>query len=224
MGLFDRIFRRQEKRPVVQFINEQTGAFTSTCGDAYSNDIYRGAVDAIARNMGKLKGSHVLKYADHNEIEGDCKLNRLLQVRPNPYMSAYDFLYKLATHYYLYNNAFALLCRDERGNITGIYPITATGVDMLSDAQGSLYCRFYFKSGQQSIFPYRDIIHLRRNFNSDSLLGDDNRALFPALELAHTQNEGIISGIKAGANIRGILKYTQIMSPEKLKEEKAAYQ
>jgi len=144
-------------------------------------------------------------------------------VRPNPYMSAYDFLYKLATHYYLYNNAFALLCRDERGNIAGIYPITATGVDMLSDAQGSLYCRFYFKSGQQSIFPYRDIIHLRRNFNSDSLLGDDNRALFPALELAHTQNEGIISGIKAGANIRGILKYTQIMSPEKLKEEKAAF-
>ena len=41
MGLFDRIFRRQEKRPVVQFINEQTGAFTSNCGDAYSNDIYR---------------------------------------------------------------------------------------------------------------------------------------------------------------------------------------
>ena len=64
---------------------------------------------------------------------------------------------------------------------------------------------------------------MRRNFNSDSLLGDDNRALFPALELAHTQNEGIISGIKAGANIRGILKYTQIMSPEKLKEEKAAF-
>ena len=61
-------------------------------------------------------------------------------------MSAYDFLYKLATHYYLYNNAFALLCRDERGNIAGIYPITATGVDMLSDAQGSLYCRFYLKA------------------------------------------------------------------------------
>ena len=49
MGLFDRIFRRQEKRPVVQFINEQTGAFTSTCGDAYSNDIYRGAVDARSK-------------------------------------------------------------------------------------------------------------------------------------------------------------------------------
>ena len=63
----------------------------------------------------------------------------------------------------------------------------------------------------------------RRNFNANELLGDDNGALFPALELAHTQNEGIINGIKAGANIRGILKYNQIMSPAKLKEEKEAF-
>ncbi len=204
-------------------INENTTVFTSYCGDAYSNDIYRGAVDAIARNAGKLKGSHVIRYEDHNKIDGDCKLNRILQVRPNPYMSAYDFLYKMVTHYYLYNNSFALLDRDNRRNVTAIYPITASHVDFLSDAANSLYCRFFFKNGRQAVFPYCDIIHLRRNFNSDELLGDDNSALFPALELAHTQNEGIISGIKSGANIRGILKFTQIMSPEKLKEEKQKF-
>jgi HK97 family phage portal protein len=94
---------------------------------------------------------------------------------------------------------------------------------MVSDTQNRLYCRFFFKSGRQGLFPYSDIIHLRRNFNKDDLLGDDNAALYPALELAHTQNEGIINGIKAGANIRGILKFTQIMSPAKLKEEKEAF-
>lgn len=225
MGVLDRIFRRKTETAatVAQMVNEPTAVFTSYCGDAYSNDIYRGAVDAIARNIGKLKGSHVIRYADHNKVDGDCRLNRLLQVRPNPYMSAYDFLYKMATHYYLFNNAFALLSRDQRGNIAGIYPITANQVDMLSDPQNRLYCRFYFRNGRQAILPYADIIHLRRNFNSDDLLGDDNGALLPALELAHTQNEGIISGIKAGANIRGILKYTQIMSPAKLKEEKEAF-
>lgn len=138
-------------------------------------------------------------------------------------MSAYDFLYKMVTHYYLYNNSFALLDRDNRRNVTAIYPITANHVDFLSDAANSLYCRFFFKNGRQAVFPYCDIIHLRRNFNSDELLGDDNSALFPALELAHTQNEGIISGIKSGANIRGILKFTQIMSPEKLREEKQKF-
>jgi len=93
----------------------------------------------------------------------------------------------------------------------------------LSDLANNLYCKFYFKSGKQATFSYCDIIHLRRNFNSDELLGDDNSALYPALELAHTQNEGIISGIKSGANIRGILKFTQIMAPGKLKEEKEAF-
>lgn len=225
MGIFDRLFRRKAEAAatVAKMISEPTGTFASYRGDAYANDIYRGAVDAIARNIGKLKGSHVIRYADHSKAGGECRLNRLLQVRPNEYMSAYDFLYKMATHYFLYNNCFALLNRDNRGNVTGIYPITATQVEMLSDSLNNLYCRFYFKNGRQAIISYGDIIHLRRNFNGDDLLGDDNSALIPALELAHTQNEGIIAGIKSGANIRGILKYTQILSPAKLKEEKEAF-
>lgn len=225
MGILDRIFRKQADTkiaPAQKFIIEPAVTFTAYSGDAYGNDIYRGAVDAIARNIGKLKGSHVIRYADHDKVDGDCRLNRLLQVRPNPYMSAYDMLYKIATHYYLNNNAFVLLQREGR-SITGIYPITASSMQMLSDGAGDLYCKFFFRSGRTAIFPYEDVIHMRRNFNNDELLGDGNSALDPALELAHTQNQGIISGIRAGANIRGILKFTQIMSPTKLKEEKEAF-
>ena len=68
--------------------------------------------------------------------------------------------------------------------------------------------------------PYADIIHLRRNFNGNDVLGDPNDALSPALQLAHTQNEGIISAIKSGASLRGILRRTQIASPEMLKQLK----
>lgn len=225
MGILERIFNKRAKtvtRGGTALINEQ-GSFTSWGGDAYANDIYRGAVDAIARNAAKLKGSHIISYTDHQRASGDCKLNRLLQVRPNPYCSAFDFLYKLVTHYYLYNNSFALLDRDERGNIKAIYNITCSHVDFLSDAANNLYCRFTFKNGQSGIFSYADIIHLRRNFNSNDLLGDDNGALDTALELAHTENQGIIQAIKNGANVRGILHFTQIMSPTKLKEEKEAF-
>lgn len=226
MGLIEKILRKKNQLPQSRsgaaMVNER-GSFSTWSGDAYANDIFRGAVDAIARNCGKLKGSHVINYADHQRTAGDCKLNRLLQVRPNPYMSAYDFLYKLITRYYLYNNSFALLDRDERGNIRAIYPITANFVEMLTDEAGQLYTRFTFNSGKKATFGYNDLIHLRRDFNSNDLLGDDNGALTPALELAHTQNEGIIAGIKSGANIRGILQFTQIMSPTKLKEEKEAF-
>ena len=138
-------------------------------------------------------------------------------------MNAYDFLYKMVTRLFLYNNSFALLDRDERGNVQGIYPITATQVEMLSDAQGRLFCRFTFANGKQSIFSYRDVIHLRRAFNNNDLLGDDNSALYPALELAHTQNEGIIQGIKAGAHIRGIVHFGTLLSAGNLAAAKEQF-
>ena len=222
-SIFQKIFKGKPqlaKTERADIMSGQASVFTPWSGDAYANDIYRGGVDAIARNAAKLKGSHVVKYQNYNRADGDCKLNRLLQVQPNPYMSAYDMFYKLVTHYFLYNNAFAFLQKDERGQIIGIYPIRALHVDFLSDPTGRLYCKFLFANGKDVTLPYVDIIHLRRNFNNNDLLGDDNTALIPALELAHTQNEGIINSIKSSANIRGILKFTQIMAPEKLKEEK----
>ena len=71
---------------------------------------------------------------------------------------------------------------------------------------------------KRQVLPYADVIHLRRNFNSNDLLGDRNEALEPALQLAHTQNEGIISAINSGATLRGILKRTQLANVEKLKD------
>jgi HK97 family phage portal protein len=225
-GLFSRLFRRQ-KEPVkverTELLSGSTAIFTPWSGDAYSNDIYRAAVDAIARNAAKLKGSHVIHYPDRNEPAKSSKLNRLLQVQPNPYMSAFDMLYKMVTHYFLYNNAFAYLQKDGRGQVVGIYPLKAMHVDFLTDHSNELYCKFLFSNSREVILPYADIIHLRRNFNENDLLGDPNTALGPALELAHTQNEGYINAIKTSANIRGILKFTQIMAPEKLKEEKERF-
>lgn len=225
MGVFDRIFNKKAKQPTGNgsaLISEQA-TFSTFNGDFYSNDIFRGAVDSIARHAGKLRGAHVISYDDHQKRQGDCKLCRLLSERPNPYMSAYDMLYKAVTRLYLFNNSYLLLDKDERGNVCGIYPITESSAEMLSDAANNLYARFTFPNGKSAIFPYCDIIHLRRAFCSDTLFGDDNGALFPAIQLAETQNDGIINGIKAGATLRGILSFSQIMNAETLKAEKKAF-
>lgn len=206
-----------------ELLNGTTTVYTAFNAGAYANDIYREGVDAIARNVAKLKGAHVVEYDGVKKTATDARLNRCLQISPNEYMTAYDMLYKLTTHYYLYNNAFALLNKDNRGNVTSIYPITCTQADFLTDPSERLFIKFHFRNGQELIFPYRDIIHIRRHFNSDELLGDSNDAIFPALELAHAENEGIINSIKSGAQIRGILKYTQIMNEDKLRADKEAF-
>jgi HK97 family phage portal protein len=205
-----------------ELLNGGTNFYTRYSGDAYASDIYRAAVDAIARNAAKLKGSHVINVKGQKN-EGNKGLNRLLQVRPNPYMTAYDLIYKLVTHYYLHNNAFAYLQKDNNGYLLGIYPLRPQNIEFMSDQQDNLYCKFLFAGGKSYTLPYTDVLHVKRHFNDNDLLGDDNAAIMPALEVAHTQSEGMRAAIKSTATIRGILKYTQILAPEKLKQEKDAF-
>lgn len=227
MNILQRLFKRPkterpEKMQRAEVMNGSLAYFTPFSGGAYESDIYRAAVDAIARNAAKLKGSHIVSH-DGLRKEGDPVLNRLLQVRPNPYMSAYDLQYKLVTHLYLYNNAFAYLQKDETGSLEVIWPLSPLQMEYLTDKTGALYCRFMFAKGKTFVLPFDDVVVLRRHFNSNDLLGDKNTAILNTLELAHTQNEGLQNAIKQGANIRGILKYNQVLSPEKLKAEKDAF-
>ena len=225
-GILDKLFNRKKETPQVtvkaEVMSGSPAYFTPFSGGAYESDIYRAAVDAIARNAGKLKGTHVV-ILENKRKPGDLGLNRILQVRPNPYMTAYDLMYKLVTHYYLYNNAFAYLDKDEKGNLKAIWPIRPHSMEYLADPTGKLFCKFIVGKGKTYILPFEDVFTIRRFFNDNDLLGDTNTAILPTLELAHTQSEGMSQAIKANATIRGILKYNQVLSPEKLKEEKEAF-
>src|SRR5699024_9756508 len=110
-----------------------------------------------------------------------------------------------------------------KGNLKGIYPLSPVNMEYLTDPTENMYCRFLFSNGQEVILPLNDVLVLRRFFNSNDLMGDSNTAIMPALDLAHTQNQGLEHSIKSSATIRGILKYNQVLSPEKLKEEKEAF-
>ena len=69
-------------------------------------------------------------------------------------------------------------------------------------------------------FKKSDLAILRRHFNGNELLGDNNDAIMSSIELAHTQNEGMREAIKNSAQIRGLVKYNQTLSDSKLKEYK----
>jgi len=224
MGLFN-LFKKNTppKTETKAEIITDIGGFSPWSGDSYSSDIYRGAIDAIARNFAKVKGSHVVTYDDTKKTPGDQQINQILQVSPNPYMSAYDLWYKMVTHLYLYNNSFAYLQKTDQGQLLGIYPINARHVDFLADPTGDLFLKFLFSNGKDYILPYADIVHLRRHFNENDLLGDPNNAIMGTLELAHNQDEGMTNSIQSSANIRGILQFTGQLAGPKLKEKKEEF-
>ena len=120
--IFDQFFRKSKTVSGIYPVELSSGSagFSPWDGDSYRNDIFRAAVDAIARNAGKLKGTHFIQNGEMRQ-PAEGRLNRLMQIQPNPYMNAYDMLYKAVTHYYLFNNAFLSIQRHRRG-ASGIYP------------------------------------------------------------------------------------------------------
>ena len=118
-----------------------TPIFTPWQGNPYAADVVRAAVDAIARNAAKLKAKHI-RRVDGQIIPVGGQIERLLQVRPNPNMNAYDFLYKLITTLMIDNNAFAYPVWDGL-NLVAIWPINCTMAEFLEDDSGTIYVRFY---------------------------------------------------------------------------------
>lgn len=215
-NFLDKLFNRKTsaaKSDSFQQLSSTGTAFTAFSGNAYSNDIYRSGVDAIAKHFAKLKPTHYI-----SDEQAKTKLSYILQVRPNEYITTYDLLYKLITHLYLYNNAYIYISKDSNGNVNGLYPVTYSNAQFGTDSRGQLLIHFNFKDGTEAFLPYSHIIHLRRNFNDDELIGDTNQAIDNVLEVSHAQNQGIVSSIKMASNIRGIVKYNQLMNEEKIKE------
>jgi HK97 family phage portal protein len=202
-----------------KMLNDYVPIYTPFDGEIYDSDVGRTCIDAIAKNAAKLKPKHI-RRVNGKIVRLESELERLLAVRPNEYMNTYDFLYKVVSQLYSHNNSFIYIRTDNRGIVTGLYPINFSSLEMV-DYQGELYCRFTFRSGFRMTVPYTDLIHLRRHFNRDDIFGEDGRMPLKAtLNLIQTINQGIINAIKSSARLRGWLKFTSTLRPEDLKAQR----
>lgn len=221
-SLFQLIFGRrprqeQQIQTQLQMLNGYAPIFSAFSGEAYDSDVVRSAVDAIARNAAKLKPKHIRRT--ENGVEPvNSDIEKLLSLRPNPYMDAYTFLYKIVTQLYLQNNAFVFIDIDRVSRkIKGFYPVNAATTEFL-EYDGAIYAKFHFLGGQQVVLPYEDLIHLRRFFYKNDLYGEpSDKALNPVLDVLKTTDEGLANAIKSSAYLRGILKFTTMLKPEDMK-------
>jgi hypothetical protein len=56
-----------------------------------------------------------------------------------------------------------------------IWPVNCVGADILEDERGQLYVKFYFADQGNVVLPYSDVIHLRRHYYDNDMLGSPNR-------------------------------------------------
>ena len=211
-NMFEAIFGKKQTEPKdlnsYKVLNGYDAIFTMASKDIYKSKVARTAIDRIATHAAKLTPKHIQNDINH-PIKGD--INWILQNRPNPIMSTYDFIYKIVSQLYTYNNAFIYIQKNSDKTIKAFYPILSYEDKLLQDRNNNVFLRFKFINGKTYTIPYENVIHLRKFYNEDDFWGSSNKVLITDIETAHTSSEGIKNAIKTTNSLKGILNFTNAM-------------
>lgn len=220
--LFGRFLGRHAGLAQVKVMAGYTPIFTPWGERPYEADVVRAAVDAIARNAAKLRAKHIRRVNGEIVHVKNSDVERVLSLRPNPKMSAYDLLYKLVTTLMMDNNAWAYPVW-EAERLVAVYPVNCVSAELLEDSAGELYVKFYFADSGTVVLPYSDVIHLRRHFYNNDLLGSPNQPINATLSAIHTTNEGLAQAVKTSTALRGILKFQGMLKESDMEAQRQRF-
>ncbi len=226
MSVFDR-FRGKNRSPTPSKPREsETYKMVTTWGEyyyawngkLYQSDLIRACIRPKVKAIGKLVPKQLQDSKNGMKVDSKQFIKSLLKY-PNPYMTGQMFQEKMATQLCLNNNAFALIVRSPESNEPyQLYPIPCTSAEAVWDKSGELYLQFTFQNGQMSLFNYKDILHLRQDFNEHDVFGTNpGPALAQLMDCVGTIDQGIVKAIKNSGMIRWLLKFNQSMRPEDIK-------
>lgn len=199
MGLFDFIFRRQPSTDKLKYegifkmLNGYTPHFTSWSGGLYESELIRSAINANATHISKLKV----------ELIGTAKpaLRTKLQHAPNQFQTWSQFLRRLSTILDVHNTAFITPILDDYGQISGIYTPLPHKCEIVQ-YNGRPFIRYEFSNGEHAAIELDNCGIMTQHQYRNDLLGENNHALFPTMELINIQNQGIEEGVKSAATYR----------------------
>lgn len=219
MGFIQRLFNLSENKGYkIQMVTDRGNGFYSWNGNMYKSDIIRACIRPKAKAVGKLLAKHIRQGHNELKINPDPYMRFLLE-EPNPYMTGQVMQEKLATQLMLNSNAFALIVRDENGYPMQVYPIPCQSAETIYNDSGDISLKFWFVNGKQKMFPYSDVIHIRRDFNTDDMFGESPiEVLKSVMDIISTTDQGVVKAIQNSNVLKWLLKFTQTTRPEDIKE------
>jgi HK97 family phage portal protein len=235
--LLDSLFKGNQSQAMQQarFLNNTVPIFSQYGRNIYASDVVQMCIDCIATECSKLHPEHVRHDQSGNivSLKGD-NLNRLFKYMPNPLMTTRDLLEKTVWSLFLNYNTFIYpayeVVTDARGNpsrnYTAIWPLDPIQVEWLIDATETLFVRFTFRNGTHLTLPYSDVIHLRKKYSLNDVMGGgdngspDNKALLQTLQISDTILQGTAKAVQLSLGARGVLKLNTTLDDKKQGKEK----
>lgn len=215
MGLFEKIFKPKNEeigRAETYFktLTAYRPHFTTWNGSIYESDLVRSAIDARARNISKLKV----------EIVGSAQpsLQAKLRLRPNPWMTWSQFLYRSSTILDMENTLVIVPMFDRYMDISGYYPVLPRKCEVI-DYQGEPWLRYEFIDRRKASLPFSECAVLTKFQYKSDFFGESNNALEPTMKLIHVENQGIEEAVKNGATFRFMARMNNFSLEPDLRNE-----
>lgn len=217
MGAFSFLFKKPKPDKQVegyfQLLNGYTPIFTTHDGGVYEMELVRACIHTFANHCSKLQ--------PNVQGAGGHGVKAMLNGKPNPFMTWPQFVYKVATIFEVRNTCVIVPLLDKFDRLCGYYPVNPQQTEVVK-VRGTAepFLRFTFGDGKKmAIELSRCGVVSKYLYNSD-IVGEDNSALNATLQLIHTQNEGIVEGIKNSASIRFMAKIGNFVKAEDIKKKR----
>lgn len=203
--------KAQNVNTYFSMLDGYTPIFTTYDGGVYEMELTRACIHAFATHASKLQPN-----VEGADLRG---LKRILDHKPNPFMTGSQFLYKVATIYETQNTCFIVPVLGKYEEIVGYYPINPQLVEII-DVDGEPWLRYTFWNGEKTAMELARCGVVSKYLYRHDLLGEDNRALNPTIQLLNMQNEGIAEGIKNSASFRFMATVNNFAKSGDLKKER----
>lgn len=224
MRLFsNKKMKNANEKAIYRMLIDTGNGFYSWNGKLFQSDIVRSCIKTKTKAVGKLIAKHI-RESDLKDGSRKIDINpvpyiRMLLEEPNQYMTMQMLLEKAANQLSLNGNAFILIIRDNFDLPCALYPVPCTSAEAKYDESGKLYIKFTYQNGKRDMFLYSDIIHLRDDYFFNDIFGENPaEGLSQLMTISGSIDKSIVSAIRNGGIIRWLLKYSQSMRPEDLKE------
>lgn len=216
MGLFEKIFGPRDKNDIVkvqnyfQALTAYQPVWRTTGGGVYEALETRAAIHAVATHSSKLKPN----------VTGSAgkRYERMLCIKPNPWQTTSQFLYRLRTIYEVENTAFVvpLVSEFDDQETVGLYPVCPSGCEIKEGRSGKLIMKFSFPTGVTAYMDYDRCGILTQMQYKDDFFGADNSVLNPTMKVIGLQNQAMEESIKQGATIRFLARVMNSLRREDL--------
>lgn len=219
MGFFD-LFLKNRPKPVGEFkgefkmLNGYEPKFTTWGGGIYESELIRSAINARAVHVSKLKF----------ESNGSARpaLQSKLKKAPNQFQTWSQFLYRTSTVLDVHNTAFIIPIYDKYGEPSGIFCPLPSSCEVVQYGEVP-YLRYEFRWGERAAIELEYCGILTKFQYRNDLLGENNHALYPTMDLIHIQNQGIQEAVKSAATYRFYAQVNNFSKTNDLAKERKRF-